>query len=164
MGVQYGQAEEEEVSVPKPVQPQIVHTGSSVCCVPRPFCKRGLLDIISLGCFSGEQSFNQVLPNLLGGERALCWQAHPTMRVILPSEEPVGVPHCDHDYRHPRSEINIWVPLTKVLSRTLWNYYTCSSQVQGSNTLWTESEPSLGDYHPLVSTVKMLNRAIAKTE
>ena len=58
------------------------------------------------------------------------------MRVMLPSDEAVGVPHCDADYNHVKSELNFWVPLVSV---------------SGSNTLWTESTPGKGDYSPIVA-------------
>jgi len=42
--------------------------------------------------------------------------------------------HNDMDYHHQPSEINYWLPL---------------SRVHDSNSLWVESKPGLGDMHPL---------------
>lgn len=75
----------------------------------------------------------EVIVPLIGGGPEVCWQVKPTFRVILPSDTPVGVPHCDADYNHPASEINFWIPLTRTF---------------GSNTLYAESSPGLGDFHP----------------
>ena len=66
-------------------------------------------------------------------ESVVC-QRDPTFRCVMPSDSAVGIPHCDADYLHQASEINFWLPLTRVY---------------GSNTLWVESSPGLGDFHPL---------------
>jgi hypothetical protein len=42
--------------------------------------------------------------------------------------------HNDMEYHHQPSELNFWMPLTKV-----WD----------TNSLWVESHPGLGDMHPL---------------
>lgn len=41
--------------------------------------------------------------------------------------------HTDSDYHHQPNELNVWLPLTRAA---------------GSNTLWAESAPGLGDFHP----------------
>jgi hypothetical protein len=38
------------------------------------------------------------------------------------------------DYRHQPSELNFWLPLTRTFA---------------NNTLWVESTPNKGDFHPL---------------
>lgn len=76
----------------------------------------------------------EVLGDILEGEQQYSWQVHPTFRVMFPQDLAVGIPHCDADYGHPRSEINVWVPFTRVY---------------GSNTLYVESQPGAGDYHPI---------------
>lgn len=63
----------------------------------------------------------------------LLYQAVPVLRVVLPGSVAPCKPHCDADYFHDINEVNYWLPLTKV-----W----------GSNTLWAESAPGLGDYAP----------------
>ena len=73
----------------------------------------------------------------IGGGRVL-FQRAPTFRVYLPSTDtniPMGKMHKDEDYHHQPSEINIWLPI--------------SDNVHGNNSLWVESEPNLGDFHPL---------------
>ena len=62
------------------------------------------------------------------------FQRSPTFRLSFPSTDPMGHPHCDAEYHHQPGELNIWLPLTAV-----W----------GSNTLFTESSPGQGDFHPL---------------
>ena len=62
------------------------------------------------------------------------FQRHPTLRVCLPSDLPMGVPHTDYEYHHMPSEVNIWLPLTRVY---------------GANTLHTESRPGAADYTPV---------------
>ena len=64
----------------------------------------------------------------------IIYQRHPTLRVSLPSDKPMGVPHTDYEYHHMPSEVNIWIPLTNVF---------------GSNTLYTESRPNANDYKPV---------------
>ena len=63
----------------------------------------------------------------------LAYQNVCTFRVSSPRNTPMGVPHRDYDYFHQPAELNIWVPLTRVF---------------GTNTLYSESVPKLGDFHP----------------
>ncbi|KAJ1495357.1 hypothetical protein T484DRAFT_1876240 [Baffinella frigidus] len=78
-----------------------------------------------------------IAPSIGGGK--VLFQRAPTLRVMAP-EEGGGVVsvmsklHKDEDYHHQHSELNFWLPLTPV-----W----------GGNTLWVESAPALGDFHPL---------------
>jgi hypothetical protein len=62
------------------------------------------------------------------------FQRAPTFRLSFPSVDPMGHPHCDAEYHHQPGELNVWLPLTAV-----W----------GSNTLFTESRPGQGDFHPI---------------
>jgi len=62
------------------------------------------------------------------------FQRSPTFRLSFPSADPMGHPHCDAEYHHQPGELNFWLPLTAV-----W----------GSNSLFTESSPGQGDFHPL---------------
>jgi hypothetical protein len=64
----------------------------------------------------------------------LVFQRNPTLRVCLPSDQPMGVPHTDYEYHHMPSEVNIWIPLTRVYA---------------SNTLHTESRPGAQDFQPV---------------
>ena len=79
-----------------------------------------------------------VAPGLGGG--TIQYQRAPTLRVMVPSEyntrpDVATTPlHNDMDYHHQPSEINYWLPL---------------SRVHESNSLWVESKPGLGDMHPL---------------
>ena len=75
----------------------------------------------------------EVIGPIMGGGRII-YQRAPSLRVSPPSDIPVGKLHCDLDYHHQPSEINFWLPITSV-----WD----------SNTLWVESSPGLGDFHPL---------------
>lgn len=73
-----------------------------------------------------------VVPSL--GVECVYYQHLPTFRVAPPGMRALGVKHCDSEYKHQPGEINFWLPLTPV-----W----------GSNTLWTETEPGKGDFHPM---------------
>jgi hypothetical protein len=61
------------------------------------------------------------------------YQASPSLRVHMPHTRALGVPHCDRDYFHQPSEINFWIPLTRVFA---------------SNSLTAESAPGRGDFAP----------------
>lgn len=77
----------------------------------------------------------EVVAPLMGGGRIL-YQRAPTLRCYVPGEPvPMGSLHCDEDYHHQPSEINFWMPL--------------SEHVFDTNTLWVESTPMYGDFHPL---------------
>jgi hypothetical protein len=78
---------------------------------------------------------NVVAPLLQCHPDRLGYQSVPTFRISPPKKEAIGVPHRDFDYYHQPAEINIWIPLTKVF---------------GNNTLYTESAPECGDYHPFI--------------
>ena len=78
-----------------------------------------------------------VAPSMGGGK--VLFQRAPTLRVMVPDagDGVVSVMarlHKDEDYHHQPSELNFWLPLTPVF---------------GGNTLWVESEPGKGDFHPL---------------
>lgn len=60
-------------------------------------------------------------------------QARPTFRIHWVGNLGVGAFHRDSEYNHPVEELNFWVPVTPAF---------------GTNTIWLESEPDKGDYHP----------------
>ena len=65
------------------------------------------------------------------------YQYLPSFRVHLPYEnQAIHTWHSDSDqlHKHPKGEINIWLPLTKCY---------------GTNTMWIESEPFKLDFKPL---------------
>ena len=65
------------------------------------------------------------------------YQYLPSFGVQLPDEnQAVHTWHCDSDplHKHPKGEINIWLPLTRCY---------------GTNTMWIESEPFKLDFQPL---------------
>jgi len=88
------------------------------------------------------QQFDRIYKELLrdvigpsiGGGRVL-YQRAPTFRTYLPSVVPMGKMHNDESYHHQPSELNIWLPI--------------SNHVSGNNSLWVESSPAKGDFHPL---------------
>ena len=63
----------------------------------------------------------------------IAYQRSPTLRVSLPCSVPLGHAHVDYEYHHPPSEVNFWIPLTRVF---------------GNNSLFAETEPGAGDFHP----------------
>jgi hypothetical protein len=67
------------------------------------------------------------------GTKGVAYQRRATFRVIPPGPA-MGVPHVDAEYHHPPSEVNWWIPVTKV-----W----------GTNTLHVESAPGRGDFAPV---------------
>lgn len=69
-----------------------------------------------------------------GQAAEVAYQREPTFRVVMPSGQEYGYRHCDADYHHPPAEVNWWLPVTEVF---------------GSNTLHTESEPGKGDFSPV---------------
>ena len=82
-----------------------------------------------------DRFMEEVVVPLIGDPSGLVYQTPPTFRVQLPSRNPMGIRHKDSDYDcHVDTEVNVWVPVT---------------DVAGTNTLWTESQPGLGDFHPL---------------
>ena len=101
------------------------------------------------GQTGGRDRFDEILETFMrefvaqrmaGGEDTsaetvpIAYQREPTFRVVLPSGQQLGYPHCDADYHHPPAEINWWLPLTAV---------------SDSNSLHTESLPGAGDFAPV---------------
>ena len=64
----------------------------------------------------------------------LVYQAQPIFRVFLPYHLGVGPRHVDASYHPQPNELNIWMPLTDCF---------------GTNSLFVESLPGLGDYEPI---------------
>lgn len=65
------------------------------------------------------------------------YQYLPSFRIHLPyNNQAIHTWHSDSDqlHKHPKGEINIWLPLTKCY---------------GTNTMWIESEPFKLDFKPL---------------
>ena len=65
----------------------------------------------------------------------LYYQKYPGIRFSRPEAKAVYKWHSDgdSDHNHPIGEINIWFPITKSF---------------GTNTMWCESIPGLGDWSP----------------
>ena len=59
-----------------------------------------------------------------------------------------GHAHIDADYHHQPAEVNFWIPLTEVF---------------GTNTLFVESAPGEGDYHPIELKWGSLFVVVSKT-
>ena len=77
---------------------------------------------------------NEIVPIM---DEKFHYQYLPSFRVQLPDEnQAVHTWHCDSDplHKHPKGEINIWLPLTRCY---------------GTNTMWIESEPFKLDFQPL---------------
>lgn len=74
---------------------------------------------------------NVVIP---GWSKEECYyQRVPTLRISLPNGKAVGgTIHRDRDYGHPQGEMNFIVPLTHMF---------------GTNAMFTESKPDLGDFN-----------------
>lgn len=75
-----------------------------------------------------------ILPHL--GGTYLIFERSPNLRVHFSGARALTAPHTDAQHSHSRSEINFWVPITRVFDG-------CS--------LWVESAPGLGDFQPIVA-------------
>jgi len=74
-----------------------------------------------------------VLP-LIGDQEGIFYQVDPCFRCHLPGTGyDLVSKHCDADYFHSPNEVNFWVPCTPCFD---------------SNTLFVESAPKRGDFHP----------------
>ena len=60
------------------------------------------------------------------GRREVVYQLEPTLRVHMPGQRALGAKHVDYSYKRQPTELNVWLPLTKVGE---------------GNTLWAESTP-----------------------
>jgi hypothetical protein len=75
-----------------------------------------------------------IVPLFAPYTKTILYQCPPTLRVHMPGHSPTIGMHCDADYeRHEPSEVNFWIPFTRVFD---------------SNTLWCESEPGKADFSP----------------
>ena len=74
-----------------------------------------------------------VLEQYSGQEDTILYQFPPSLRIYPSLNKEMGRLHSDNEYGHQDGEINFWLPLTDAF---------------GSNTLWAESEPNKGDFHP----------------
>ena len=84
-------------------------------------------------------SLSQRLADALGeaaGAHVTFWcQTPPTVRVQPPDPHAHGREHNDAEYGHQVGEVNYWMPLT--------------AREKTQTTLWVESAPEVGDFHPL---------------
>ena len=78
------------------------------------------------------------------GYTSLCYQAEPSLRVHLPLAKCGIRLHKDADYYHQPNELNFWLPL--------------STGVGGTNSLYVESAPGVGDYTALAVGVGSFQR------
>jgi hypothetical protein len=94
---------------------------------------------LELGLFM-ERVVRPLLWSGLDAEHAtlgeVVYQQEPTLRVQLPGQRALGNPHIDYQYMRQPTEVNVWLPLTKVTEQ---------------NTLYTESQPGAGDFSPLLA-------------
>jgi len=67
------------------------------------------------------------------GSEVVLFEDSPNLRVHCPDAGRMVGPHIDADYGHSGCEINFWLPLTD----------SCDTA-----TLWAESSPGRGDFHP----------------
>jgi hypothetical protein len=69
-------------------------------------------------------------------EKKIIYQSYPSFRIQYPESKAIWIMHCDNDgkHRHPYGEINVMIPLTKMF---------------GTNSVWRESLPGLGDFAPM---------------
>lgn len=68
--------------------------------------------------------------------REVIFQREPTLRVQMPGQRSLGNSHIDYSYGRQPTEVNVWLPLSKV---------------DATNTLWAESVPGEHDYSPFVA-------------
>jgi len=78
--------------------------------------------------------FAQEVVAPLCGSQHVVFQNPATLRIVLPGGPATINLHRDQDYpKHQPAEINFWLPVTNVF---------------GTNALWLESSPGLGDFRP----------------
>ena len=83
-----------------------------------------------------------VLPQI-GDSQGILFQRDPTFRCHVAHSAPSGRPHSDSEYGHQLTEINYWLPLTRVC---------------GSNSLYCESAPGVGDFEPFEGEFGLAHR------
>lgn len=66
-------------------------------------------------------------------EDFVVFESTPNLRIHAAGSRALTAPHKDEDHKHSRCELNFWLPLTAA---------------SGSASLWTESTPGRGDFHP----------------
>ena len=71
--------------------------------------------------------------HLITQSTRIYFQCFPCIRVVRPGEFSIG-PHCDASYGFSQSNINFYIPLTKIF---------------GTNSLILESSPGLEDWHTI---------------
>ncbi|MEN3309338.1 MAG: hypothetical protein V7603_5540 [Micromonosporaceae bacterium] len=64
----------------------------------------------------------------------LCVQRVPSFRVQYPGVTASREFHRDSDYNHQTGTINYWLPVTRAFA---------------TNTVWIETEPDAGEFHPV---------------
>ena len=69
----------------------------------------------------------------IGDPSGILFQRDPTFRCHVAHGAATGRRHCDSEYGHQTTELNYWLPLTRVC---------------GSNSLYAESAPGVGDFEP----------------
>jgi hypothetical protein len=69
----------------------------------------------------------------IGDPSGILFQRDPTFRCHVADGAATGRRHCDSEYGHQTTELNYWLPLTRVC---------------GSNSLYAESAPGVGDFEP----------------
>ncbi|CAE8672723.1 unnamed protein product [Polarella glacialis] len=108
--------------------------------------RRNMIDgrLKQLGGFRGNSALNEcylrflrdVVMPLVGDDAGIFYQVDPCFRCHLPGTGfNLVKKHCDADYFHSPNEINFWVPCTSCFD---------------TNTLFVESVPKKGDFHPWV--------------
>ena len=71
------------------------------------------------------------------GEEWVAYERDPNIRMHFAGEKAPVSPHTDYDHFHSPYEVNFWVPLV---------------DVDGTESLWAESRPGAGDFHPFVAS------------
>lgn len=72
------------------------------------------------------------------GEEWLAFERSPNVRVHFAGQKAPVSAHSDSEHFHSAFEINFWVPLMDILD--------------GSESLWAESGPGEGDFHPFMAS------------
>eukprot|EP00449_Zooxanthella_nutricula_P021716 CAMPEP_0198526588 /NCGR_PEP_ID=MMETSP1462-20131121/24049_1 /TAXON_ID=1333877 /ORGANISM="Brandtodinium nutriculum, Strain RCC3387" /LENGTH=233 /DNA_ID=CAMNT_0044256373 /DNA_START=40 /DNA_END=737 /DNA_ORIENTATION=- len=75
-----------------------------------------------------------ILPHL--GEEWVAFEREPNIRVHFARQKATTAPHCDSDHFHSPFEVNFWIPVV---------------DVDGAASLWAESSPGAGDFHPFAA-------------
>lgn len=98
-------------------------------------------DNLKSGFEQFEHVYKSFVSSVIGpyfcNQKKIIYQKYPSFRIQYPGQMAVTTKHYDHDknHKHPVGELNVFLPITRLFPE---------------NTMWIESLPGLGDFHPVL--------------